>query len=152
MGIIFLSFLVTTVLIFIGFYLLFKKFSSKKKPLSSPTYWITAIFSTPIFYVGFIFLYFLISSFYETKEFDKQNWAEDTHTRYVYVDDLIDNEKLIGLTNSELINLLGEPDYEDATIMTFNIGYDPKHFLNMDPDWLETELTNGKVTNVSVRE
>lgn len=120
--------------------------------MSSLYYWITAIVATPVFYIGFLFIWFFASSSYETQEFNKENWTENRDSRYVYVDDLIDSEKLIGLTSSELKSVLGEADYEDDSTMSFYIGYSPKHFLNMYPDWLETDLIDGKVSTAYVRE
>ena len=152
MGILVLSFLVTSVLVFVGLFLLFRKYSSRKKPLSNLYYWITAIVATPCLYIGFLLIWLVVSSSYERKEFDKENWAENRDTRYVYVEDLVDGEKLIGLTSSELKSMLGEADHENDSTMTFYIGYSPKHFFNMDPDWLETNLIDGKVNNVYVRE
>ncbi len=65
---------------------------------------------------------------------------------------MIESKKLIGLTSGELKSLLGEADYEDDSIISFYIGYSPKHFLNMDPDWLKTNLIDGKVSNTYIRE
>ncbi len=152
MGIVTLSFFVTAVLVFTGLYFLFRKFMSWKKPMSNIYYWITAIIATPVFYVGFLFIWFFASSSYEAQEFNKDKWAENRDQRYVYVDDLIESEKLIGLTSSEVKRMLGESDYEDDSTMSFYIGYSPEHFLNMDPDWLETDLIDGKVRNTYIRE
>lgn len=152
MGIVFLSFLVTAVLVFAGLFLLFRKYSSRINPLSNLYYWVSAIVATPCLYIGFLLVWFLISSSYERKEFDKENWAENRDDRYVYVEDLVDGDKLIGLTSQELKGMLGDADLEDDSTMIFYIGYSPKHFMNMDPDWLETELIAGKVSNVYIRE
>lgn len=152
MGIVVLSFLVTSVLVFASVFLLFRKFSPRKKPFSNSYYWITAIVATPCLYIGFLLIWFVGSSSYESKEFDKDNWAEKRDSRYEYVEDLLDGEKLIGLTSSELKSMLGEADHEDDSTMIFYIGYSPEHFLNMDPDWLETALIDGKVSAVYVRE
>lgn len=81
-----------------------------------------------------------------------EKWTESRDSRYLYVEDLVDDEKLIGLTSSELKSMLGEADHEDDSTMIFYIGYSPKYFLNMDPDWLETTLINGRVSKVNVRE
>ena len=152
MGIVVLSLFVTTLLVFTGLFLLFRKYRPRKNPLSNLYYWISAIIATPSLYIGFILIWFFVSSSYERKEFDKVNWAENRDSRYEYVDDLVDGEKLIGLTSSELKSMLGEADHEDDSTMTYYIGYCPKHFLNMDPDWLETDLIDGRVCNVNVRE
>ncbi len=152
MGLLVLSLLVTAVLVFAGLFLLFGKYASGKNPLRNLYYWITAIVAIPCFYTGFLLIWFLVSSSYERKAFDKENWAQNRDSRYVYVEDLIDGEKLIGLTGSKLKMMLGKADYEDDSTMIFYIGYSPRHFLNMDPDWLETNLPEGKVSNVYVRE
>ena len=151
MGILLLSFLLTTLVVFITLFLLFKKFSSKKLPLSNFWYWISSFIATPLVYAGVIFVWFLISSSFEKKEFDKEIWLENRDIRYVYVDDLIDGKKLIGLTSDELKTMLGEVDYEDDSTILFYIGYSPKVFLNMNPDWLETYLVDGKVGSALIR-
>ena len=152
MGIVVLSLFVTTLLVFTGLFLLFRKYRPRKNPLSNLYYWISAIIATPSLYIGFILIWFFVSSSYERKEFDKVDWAENRDSRYEYVEDLVDGEQLIGLTSSELKSMLGEADHEDDSTMTYYIGYCPKHFLNMDPDWLETDLIDGRVCNVNVRE
>ena len=152
MGIVVLSFFVTTVLVFAVLYLLFRKYSSRKNPLSNVYYWLAAIVATPGFYIMFILIWFFVSSSYERKEFDKESWTNNRGSRYVYVEDLIEGEKLLGLTGNELKSMLGEADHEDDSTMTFFIGYSPEHFLNMDPDWLVTDLTDRKVSEAYVRE
>ncbi len=152
MGIVGLSFLITAVLVFTGLFFLFRKYSSKTKPLSSLNYWVTGVFATPAIYIGILFLWLLASSSYELQEFNKESWTNNRDSRYEYVDDLINSEKLIGLTNRELEDMLGKADYEDDSTMIFYIGYTPRPFFNMDPDWLKTELIDGKVSNASVRD
>jgi hypothetical protein len=152
MGTLVLSFLVTIVIVFGGMFFAFKKFSSGKKPFSSGFYWLTSIILTPCIYIGVIFVWLSVSSSYEKKPFDADRWAADRHTRYEYVDDLIDNNKIQGLTSSEVVSMLGEADQVDDTAMVYYIGYCPKHFFNMDPDWLVGNLSDGKVSNVYVRE
>lgn len=152
MGILLLSLLATTAVVFSGVYLLFRKYRPDTNPFSNILYWVTTIIATPVIYIGLIFLWLSASSNYETQVFDKESWAENMDSRYVYVDDLIDNEKLIGLTKSDLESMLGEADYEDDTLMSFYIGYTPKPFFNMDPDWLETDLIDGKVSHAYIRQ
>jgi hypothetical protein len=47
--------------------------------------------------------------------------------------------------------MLGEADQTDDSTFVYYIGYSPNVFLNMDPDWLVTELTDGKVSYVYIR-
>ena len=128
MGIVVLSLFVTTFLVFTGLFLLFRKYRPGKNPLSNLYYWISAIVAIPFLYIGFILIWFFVSSSYERKEFDKVDWAENRDSRYEYVEDLVDGEQLIGLTSSELKSMLGEADHEDDSTMTYYIGYSPKHW------------------------
>jgi amino acid transporter len=152
MGVFALSLIFVSALVFIGVFLLFKKFKSRSTPFKNPFYWVTAVIVTPVVYIGVISIWFLYTSSYEAKSFDKVDWSENRETRYEYVDDLVDNNKLIGLTKNELGEMLGEFDYEDDSLLIFYIGYSPKYFLNMDPDWLEIDLTDGKVSNVRIKQ
>ncbi len=152
MGIVILSFLVIIFLVFAGLFLLFRKYGSRKSPFINLYYWITAVVITPLLYIGLLFIYLSISSSYERIGFDKENWAENRDSRYIYVEDLVDNNKLIGLTSTELKSMLSDADHEDDSTIIYYIGYSPQHFFNMDPDWLVTDLVNDKVSNAYVRE
>jgi hypothetical protein len=152
MGLILSSFISISVLVFSGFYVYFKAKNPTKNPFDTSFYWITSFLSTPVLYVGMIFIWLFISSSYENKIFIEDDWAKNRETRYEYVQDLVENHKLMGITRSELKAKLGEADQEDDSIMTFYIGYSPDHFFNMDPDWLEVVLRDGKVKEVRVRE
>jgi hypothetical protein len=147
MGLLLLSLIIVPILTFIGVYFLFRFFSTGISPLKKVMYWITAIIATPIVYVGLIYIWFSISSSFPERTFDKQGWENNPDQRYEYTDDLVDNKKLIGLTNSEVEEMLGEPDEKNDSTLVFYIGYCPKYFMNMDPDWLELELKDGKIYN-----
>jgi len=56
------------------------------------------------------------------------------------------------MTSTELKTMLGEADHEDDSTVIFYIGYSPKVFLNMDPDWLEAYLVDGAVSSTLIRE
>lgn len=152
MGILFISFLATTILVFLLVFLLFRKFSQRKNISKDPRYWLVSVVASPVVYIGFLLIWLLMSSSFEAKEFTKENWANNRNTRYEYVSDLIDNNKLIGLTKIELDSTLGKADYEDDSITQYYIGYSPKVLLNNDPDWLITDLVEGKVSNAYIRE
>ncbi|MCP4458434.1 MAG: hypothetical protein GY816_10495 [Cytophagales bacterium] len=152
MGLVSLTFLGTAALVFTGLYFLFRKFGSGASPTSNGFFWLSAIIGMPVIYSGIIFMWFLISSSYERKPFDKESWTTERDSRYVFIDDLVENDKLIGLSSGQIQNTLGEVEYEDDSTMIFYIGYDPKIFMNMDPDWLEIHLIEGEVIRVEVRE
>ena len=147
MGIILISILIVSVLAFLVTLFFFKRFRPSINPYKNPFYWITAIVMIPIIYVGLLSIWFAVSSSYPERSFDKRKWADERNSRYEYVDDLVKNKKLIGLTSLEVKSMLGEPDSENDSTMTFYIGYSPKYFFNSDPDWLELEFNTGQVYN-----
>lgn len=81
-----------------------------------------------------------IETYVPERNFNKEAWTENTEKRYEYADDLVDNQKLIGLTKSEITEMLGEPDDEDENTMTYYLGISPKHLFALDPDWLEIKF------------
>lgn len=152
MGILIISFLITAVFVFVLLYFIFRKYTSVTNPSKSIGYWLSVVVATPVLYFGIICIWLLLSSQYDAKIFNEENWSTNENTRYEYVDDLIENEKLIGLTIAEVKAMLGEEDNIDDSTITYYIGYSPKYFLNMDPDWLEAKLVDGKVQSVRIRE
>jgi len=54
------------------------------------------------------------------------------------------------LTEVEIKHLLGQPDYEKESTITYYIGFSPRHFIGIDPDWLEIEFENGKAKNTRI--
>ncbi len=152
MGFITLTFLGTALVVFTVLFLLFKKLKPTTPPLKNAAYWISSVFAVPIVYAGVVFLYLTLSSGYDKLEFDQKDWEDDPHTRYEYVEDLIDNNKLNGLTRLELLSLLSEPDSETDSTMVFYIGYWPKELMNMDPDWLVVELADERAIQAYVQD
>ena len=151
MGLVVLSFLIVTVIVCAVVYFIFKKKLPNYNPIKNPYYWITSVIVSPIVFVGIIMIWFLVSTSVEKKEFNKSTWIENPDYRYELVDDLIDSNKLIGLTLEEIRGLLGEADYIHDTVSGYNIGYSNEIFMNLDPDWLEIEFESGKVKNTTVR-
>jgi hypothetical protein len=152
MGILLSSILLITVFVLSIFYFLFRKFNNGGTPLSNLYYWIASFLSIPIVCAGGIYLWFLTTSSFTPQPFDSKKWSENADERYLYVDDLIENKKLIGLSKNEVGLLLSDVDYEDDSIMQFYIGYSPKTFLNLDPDWLIIELEDQKASEVYTRD
>ena len=152
MGLIVISFFVTALLVFTIVFLLFRKFGHGNNPFRKSYFWIASIVLTPVIYFGSLFTWFSIAASYEAQEFDKNTWQKNEESRYVFVDDLVEGEKLIGLSRDELESMLGKADYEDDSTMTYYLGYSPGVYLNMDPDWLVSDLTDGKVSYVYIRE
>lgn len=124
--------------------LIFKKINPTWNSLKNPFLWLTTFFMTPIIYVGLIFTWISFETYYPEKDFDKEKWADNLEKRYEYADDLVDNDKLIGLTKKEIKEMLGEPEYENEKTMTYYIGFSPRHLFGIDPDYLEIDFEDGK--------
>lgn len=66
------------------------------------------------------------------------------------VDDLISNYDLIGMSKSEIEELLGEAENEDSkSIMSYNLG--PCRGFGVDYGVLIVELKNGQVVGIEKR-
>ena len=75
-----------------------------------------------------------------------------TLRKYEMTDDLVDNGKLIGKTKEEIIELLGQEDVSlDGSRWTYYLGFKPS-LLGIDPDVLEIEFKDGKVSKCWTRE
>ena len=131
-------------------FLLFKRIRPEKSPINNPLFWLSGIVMTPVLLVGSLFFYMFISSIYIEKAFDEIAWKTENHNRYIYVTDLKEN-KLIGMDSLKVIQLLGPPDDIDNGDLIYNIGYDPKQYFNMDPDWMYVKIRAGKVQELEVK-
>jgi amino acid transporter len=116
------------------------------------TTWLTTLVLTPIIYVGLIVIWVSYVSYYPERDFDKKKWTADIEKRYEMTDDLVDNGKLIGKTKDEIKELLGQEDVSlDSSRWTYYIGFKPSLF-GIDPDVLEIEFKDGKVSKCWTRE
>ena len=120
----------------------------------------------PLWILGFIalipcilidaFAWFLfLLSYYPHHSFDKTAWSTNIQHRFTMADDLVDSKRLIGITRSQAILLLGNPyrewDNIDHTIR-FDIGDRPTMGLDLDPDELVLDLKDGKVVKSYLHE
>ena len=130
--------------------LIFKKINPTWNKLRNPLLWLTTLFVTPAVYVGLFFIWFAFETYYPERDFDKEKWTENVEKRYEYADDLVDNEKLIGLSRKEIKEMLGEPEYESENSMTYYIGFSPRHLFGIDPDYLEIDFKDGKARDTRI--
>lgn len=124
----------------------------KDKGTRQLTIWLTTLVLTPIIYVGLIVGWVAYVSYYPERDFDKEKWKSDIEKRYEMTDDLVDNEKLIGKTKEEIKELLGQEEVSlDGSRWTYYIGFKPSLF-GIDPDVLEIEFKDGKVSRCWTRQ
>ena len=88
-------------------------------------------------------------SYYPTSDFDKDEWNSNVEERFIMSEDIIESEILIGKTREEVIQMLGN-DFitNNESEITYELGHVPGLF-NIDPDYLDIKLENGKVISVN---
>jgi hypothetical protein len=109
---------------------------------------LTSILS-PLLYVGIIITWISLISYYPKTAFNKHKWDENEEKRYEMSKDIINSEILIGKTEDEVIELLGNGFYATSTnCIGYDLGFVPGLF-NIDPDTLNICFENGRVIKVS---
>jgi len=114
--------------------------------------WIGTLIATPVIYVGLIYLWLSISSYFPTTEFDKENWISNKEKRYEMSHDIIESNMLIGKTKQEVIDILGDDGNKmESDEWYYSLGFVPR-FMTIDPDVLNIKFANGKVIEVGQHE
>lgn len=78
-------------------------------------------------------------------EFTKEKWIKRPTNRSEIVEDLLQTYKLSGMTQDEVITMLGIPEVEhpigesEAKGLSYNIGPEPG-FMSIDDAWLDIYL------------
>ena len=133
-------------------YFVFKRLNTNVPPAKNRNFWLAVIIVPPIVLVSTLYIWFWSTSNFQELPFNRTSWDGDLDKRYLYVDDLIDNNRLIGKTKTQLIDILGTANQEDNGSMFYYIGYSPRTLMNLDPDYLVIELNNTTATKVYVRD
>ena len=109
-------------------------------------------------YVLVIVLYFLspsISDFFNRTDFNSNEWIEWEDTeftqklRWNMIHDLTNNHNLIGKSASQIKDLLGEPDYEGKTEMSYYLGLTG---FGINTGSLTLKFRNGVVVDFNVHQ
>ncbi|SDW82995.1 hypothetical protein SAMN05444411_102263 [Lutibacter oricola] len=90
----------------------------------------------PIIYT-FIFAiicYTIINPIIRSKKFEKKEWIENINSRYRMVNDLKNNDLLIGKTKNEVLEILGKDFNENCWIKDTwcFTAYDPDNYAPLD--------------------
>jgi hypothetical protein len=113
--------------------------------------WLITIVVTPVVYVGIIICWIAYTSYYPRRDFNKSKWETDVETRYEMTDDLIESRQLLSRSKDEVRQLLGEDGMDSTSVRwTYYIGFRPG-LLNFDPDVLEIEFKDNKVSTCRTR-
>ena len=113
--------------------------------------WLAAligIIAAPVIYTMLIYAYFSYL-FYEPQfDFDRDRWLADEQKRFEMRDDIVESKILLGKTETELIELIGEPSHKDSTgIWNYNLGMSGAGF-GWQFNHLEVTFENAKVSKV----
>jgi len=98
------------------------------------------------------FLFLLTTPIYLHHSFDKNDWITAVDQRYKMADDLVDSETTLGLTENQVIDLLGHPTNKYDNTLRYYIGDRPTPGLDLDPDELVLDLKEGKVVKAYLHE
>jgi len=81
---------------------------------------IGTIILIPIINVGLLLIYLSIHYYEPHRDFEKERWFADKAKRYEMLDDLEENEILKNRNKTEIVDILGLPDFGTDTTNTWN--------------------------------
>ena len=147
---VYFSLLLIGLIVFAIIWWLTKKYTGQESKATRAMPWIGFCLFTPMAFAGFLLIWLWFLSYYPKEDFDQTKWKEQPGQRYQLVDDLIDSEKLIGKSKSEVVDLLGQRhhiDY-DENHWFYHIGFVPGQGIAASP-FLEIYFKKEAVVEVS---
>jgi len=142
-------------LIFLLTFGIFKFFKQKSNPLKKIWFWMAWLVATPILYTGAVIFMLLIFSYAPSREFSKEEWLDKKEQRVELVDDLIDRKMLDGLTENEVLELLGEPEKNNYYFKSlewdfiYYLGLE-RGLFRIDSEWLLIWIEDGVVDRYEI--
>lgn len=110
-----------------------------------------AAVATPFLCVAGVHLALFLYFYYPHRDFEPNRWASTQGKRFEMVEDLQASHKLDGLTEAQVIELLGKPDNQLADNWEYYLGMFPKA-VPIDADVLTLQFQAGKVVGYRVHE
>ncbi|MGL4741143.1 MAG: hypothetical protein ACRC41_10095 [Sarcina sp.] len=83
-------------------------------------------------------------------KFTSYNWINIPKLRYESVNNLLSTHKLIGMTSSEIFNLLGTQDYETTSYDSKTYFWDLDNPLNINNSYLTISISKDKVISYKI--
>lgn len=127
----------------------------KTNLLRSKLFWGVWIIFAPIFYLVVMVGWIFIAAYSPTREFTSDEWRNNHEIRIELIDNLLNSEKLDGLTESETYELLGEP----SSIRKGNSDFDKelvyylgpeRGLIRIDSEWLSIWIKDGLVDSYKI--
>lgn len=108
-------------------------------------------FRTPLL-VGFVLL-LLFGRNILIHRFSSEGWKKYPEKRVDMVDDLLSKNELIGMTQEEVITLLGQSTdteyFKTENNMVYYLGPE-RGLISIDSEWLVLEMQENQITKVSI--
>jgi hypothetical protein len=139
---IYIIILVIFIIVFALLHFFLRKINAKKK--NNRLTWIGSLILTPIIFIIVILLSITCGRYTERK-FSREKWFADEDKRYELATDLIWFQKLDHKNKQELIQLIGKPQIDNDTIVTYYLGSAPESFFSSHQHYLLIKLVNNKV-------
>ena len=104
-----------------------------------------------VFVAGILFIFL---SYNWKHTFTSEKWSNEPDKRALFVDDLLENYEIIGMTESDIVSLLGENDNDMGYFLkddrvVYCLGLEGQLF-KIDNQWLLLDFTNGIVSDYSI--
>jgi nitrate reductase gamma subunit len=111
-----------------------------------------------IFAVIFVALIIMVCSYQYQHSYSQYKWNTDKVNRYKFVSDMLEQNQLVGMTEAEVVQLLGDEDSNDITSFKNSKGfYVPESTLVywlgvdfMDDNWLVISIDDSVVTDYCI--
>jgi len=124
-----------------------KKFIKDKKTRNWTSI-IGTIIIAPILYFGLVTALFNYLFYEPQYDFDREKWFADKHSRFEMRDDIVDSEILKGKSKPEIVEFIGDPEFNDSTdVWTYVLGISGAGF-GWQFNSLELTFEKGKVSGV----
>jgi hypothetical protein len=96
-----------------------RKITGRREKLKSVLCFFIAIIITPAIYALFIASIISAISWESVRDFNKETWLAEKNTRHEMTDDLIKSGMLKAKAKTEVLSLLGEPDFRRDSLQTW---------------------------------
>jgi hypothetical protein len=130
--------------------------TAMQKEITKAKKWNLIIFG--VFVVIFVVLIMIVCMYQYQHSYTRHKWDTDKENRYKIVSDMLEQYQLVGMTEAEVIQLLGNEDSSDKTSFKISKGYYPPestlvYWLGvdfMDDNWLVISLDDHIVTDYCI--
>ncbi len=129
---------------------------SAKKEIPKERITIYAVLT--LFLIVFVAIITVLGVWKHNRTFTVHRWMENVENRHHIVNNMLSKHKLVGMTEKEIIELLGEEtehapesfkyprgEFPDESTLTYYLGVD-----FMDNNWLIISIENGKATSYKI--